>query len=195
MPRDEMRIALIKGSAKKARRPVMDKKPQMICPSAEKCPTQYMNCPHREQHTEIISGSSACQKSCYNDVKCIPYVEPSPKVCTTPESQETCLHLTPSEEDCAGCPDFKQPEPIPLRQQFEDACMYYGCCPYDALLDRLEVIAIARDQQVRKDLIEECIKTIELRVSQTYQGGDFEHGRLEERHDIVAHLRAMAEEK
>jgi hypothetical protein len=107
-------------------------------------------------------------------------VEPSPAKEKCPDCNGTGIN--PEKFPDARCP-CTQPEPMPLRQQFEDACMYYGCCPYDALLDRLEVIAIARDQQVRKAVIEEVCKLLddELRIISPNTEAK-----------LKAHLRAMA---
>jgi hypothetical protein len=170
------------------------KKPQMmICPNRE-CTSP---CPFKERH-EIDSWCKYVRGKC---PACIEYVEPS-----SPKDKHCLMgHTLPLDTDVSdqcrgGCGDYYpddrgdctnlrqalQPDPMPLRQQFEDACMYYGCCPYDALLDRLEVIAIARDQQVRKDLIEKVCKLLddELRIISPNTEAK-----------LKAHLRAMAEKE
>ena len=96
--------------------------------------------------------------------------------------------------------DKPSPEPsMPLRRQFEDALHSYGCCPYDDLLNRLEAIVEAHDQQVRKAFAEECIKTMKD-ATDTFSSehqpelwSGFDVGASEQMEVCIAHLRAMAE--
>lgn len=165
----------------------------MICPNAEKCPTQYMNCPHREQHTEIISGGCACQISCYNNVKCIPYVEPSPEM----PLQDSLLKMAKDiGEIIIEHPEWNDPIKS-VKQVLAEILRKYDCLMIpiqDArlkkeVLDALHGDLTAHDQQVRKAFADECIKDIQQLFEADYE---FKDGWCEE---VVAHLRAMAEKE
>lgn len=128
--------------------------------------------------------------------------------------------------ECIYCKIRKLPEQptpqMPLREQFEQACEYYGCNPEDALLDRLELIAVAYSQKVVAQAIKEFADILKwiaehlthIRISPigdkmdidyidkeghtqsyTYNDSECEEDYQEMLVKAVAHIRAMAEGK
>jgi len=112
-----MRIALIKGSAKKAKRYRMDKK-MMICKIKGACPIMdgnpcFWQKPHEHNKAcDIGHNTPKCET-------CIPYVEPSPAKAQCVAKGGPCQPVV-NKDECKGCDCFKvapQPEPMPLIEQ------------------------------------------------------------------------------
>lgn len=183
----------------------MDKKqePQMyICPKVEECTNiskgqHYMrDClPHKRWKGCDCSTCGDFESGC----ECTPYVAPSSpaKVCTNEGAQEICLHITPSEEDCAGCPDFKAPQPEPEmpHQEGEQAIVdSYAQWVADktSTYYSSEASSEAHDQQVRREVIMEIegyVKGLLLPVSNVIRENQGWNNAVR---DILSHLRAMA---
>jgi len=106
--------------------------------------------------------------------------------------------LAPSEPCCEQSYISPQPEPMPLRQQFERIILNATWeddewLNLSEMLDSLEAIVTAHDQQVRKDFAEQIIATM------PYAGGQLKAGEVlirdRQRKLDIAHLRAMAGER
>jgi hypothetical protein len=163
----------------------MDKK-MMIC--SEGHPDCL--CGHKYKHP---IDESCSMKKCSEPLKCIPYVEPSPK-----DKCPECGHEI-SDHKSTGCwkYDFDkgycgcgkpfnskpQPEPMPLID-VEWLKVTTWRCPKCNQLSNIDLTA--HDQQVRKDLIEEVCKLLddELRIISPNTEAK-----------LKAHIRAMAGER
>jgi hypothetical protein len=115
MPRDEMRIALIKGSMKK-RRQAMSKEPQMICDKGHTLKLGQSRCTRTEcSHYKPTKESRGCQ----NLIPYIPEYE-----CTDPRGE--CRKAINNREICIGC-EWWQPKKL-CPDCGHDKSLHDRCC-------------------------------------------------------------------